>query len=803
MSLTRRELLGGGLAAASLCAAGVRASTAVSRPANVRWLLWYRRPASYWVEALPVGNGRLGAMVFGGTDHERLQLNEDTWWAGGPYDPSHPDARAALPEVRALLREGRYRDAQGLANARLMARPLQQMSYQTLGSLTLRAAVPGPVERYRRWLDLDRAVAVTEWQAGDALVQRRVYASARDHVLVVDYETDGEPADLVIAFSAGSGRVDGDELWHEGTNRAQHGNPGRLRCAAAVKVLADGAQVRRAAGGMSVTGARSLTLLVAARTSYRDWQHVDGDPVAAVRADLDAAAALARDARYERHLAEHRRLFAGFDLDLGEDPLPDVTTDDRIRYSHERRHDPYLAALYVQYARYLLIACSRPGTQPANLQGLWNDSDEPPWGSKYTVNINTEMNYWPAEPMGLAECVEPLVRMVEELAVSGARAAQVNYGARGWVVHHNTDLWRATAPIDGAFWGLWPTGGAWLCKHLWDRWDYGRDRAVLERIYPVLKGAALFFLDTLVELPDGSLVTSPSISPENAHHPEVSICEGPAMDRQILRELFGNVIEAARILGVDAGLAEELEQARRRLPADRTGRAGQLQEWLEDWDMDVPEIHHRHVSHLYALHPGHAIGPETPELYAAARRSLEIRGDDATGWGIGWRINLWARLGDGQRAYAVLRKLLGPERSYPNLFDAHPPFQIDGNFGGAAGILEMLVRDRPQRVDLLPALPWAWPEGHVRGVRLRGGLAADITWRAGRLVEARFTASVPVTREVAYAGEVRPLAMRAGEQRTLRFAPAGAHAARNQRTPRSSPAGACIAPDQPGRDSNT
>ncbi|WP_083942883.1 glycoside hydrolase family 95 protein [Sphingomonas soli] len=762
MRLTRRGALGAGLSAGLLAGPLAHATDAAPEVFPL-WSLWYRQPATRWVEALPIGTGRLGAMLYGGIGEERIQLNEGSFWAGGPYDPARPEAKAALEQVRALIWQGRHAEAQALADRDLMARPLQQMPYQTLGELRIALDGQARPDDYRRWLDLDAATVTSRWQAGGARYTRESYASAADQVLVHSIVSEGGvPLSARIALSRAA-RVEGDTLWAEGNNREARGVAGALRFALGVRVIAEGGRIEVEGEAVRVTGASRITLLIAARTSYRDWRHTDGDALGAARRDLDGAAARGLAALRSRHLAGHRRLFRGFDLDLGADPAPGTPTDERVRYSHDGRGDPHLAALYVQYSRYLLISCSRPGSQPANLQGLWNDSDTPPWDSKYTININTQMNYWPAEPMGLGECVEPLIAMIEDLAESGARTATTMYGARGWVAHHNTDLWRASAPIDGAFWGLWPTGGAWLCKHLWDRWDYSRDPALLERIYPLMRGAALFFLDTLVEHPDGSgLVTSPSISPENAHHPGVSICAGPAMDRQILRELFANTAECAALLKRDPTLQAQMRAAAASLPADRIGKAGQLQEWLEDWDMDVPEIQHRHVSHLYAVHPGHAIHRDTPELLRAAARSLEIRGDDATGWGLGWRINLWARLGNGARAHLVLRKLLGPDRTYPNLFDAHPPFQIDGNFGGAAGVIEMLVHDQPQRTEWLPALPDAWPSGSVTGLRLRGGITADLVWRDKGLAGLTLTASHPVERTFAYGGKLVTCKLRPG-----------------------------------------
>lgn len=916
--------------------------------------LWYTAPAKTWVEALPLGNGRLGAMVFGGTAEERLQFNEETLWTGRPRDYHREGAARHLPRIRKLLFEGKQEAAEELAQQVFMGKMINEDNYDSLkkawlekvlvpeemggdpsaagyddrswkemhvpaddgwrsgglegvngavwfrytfrlppdwkgkdlvlelgrirdkdityvngkkvgslegkdlnrtyrlpaqllvpgenviaiqvlsffdkggftgfddseeplsvypqgekerhliilskawkykvqnaappefpdymaryqpfGDLKIRFRHSGNVTSYRRALDISRAVASTSYEADGVRYRREYLASAPDQVIAV-HLTAGKPGK--ISFEAAlstphplssTRRVDDHTLALSLRIR-----DGALKGESYLAVKAAGGRVTVTDNGITVEEADSVSLFLAAATNFKNFKDVSGNPAAACKKTLQRLEKKDYQALKAAHIREYRKFFDTFSIRLGEaaaaaasavtDAAPGVPgtrpaapgslpTDERLK-AFEPGNDPALAALYLQYARYLLISSSRPGTRPANLQGIWNHLMLPPWDSKYTTNINLEMNYWPAEVLHLSRCHEPLFQLIEEVAENGRKTAKAHYGCRGWVLHHNTDIWRGTAPVNASNHGIWVGGGAWLCHHLWEHYRYTLDKDFLEdRAYPLMKGAALFYVDFLVEDPKtGWLISTPSNSPELG-----GLVAGPAMDHQLIRDLFRNCIRASRLLDVDADLRNVLEEKLAKIAPDQVGRHGQLQEWLED--KDDPDEKHRHVSHLWGVHPGHEITwDKNPELMKAARQSLIFRGDGGTGWSLAWKVNLWARFKDGNHAHQMLAHLLQPaidasgeERggTYPNLFDAHPPFQIDGNFGGAAGIAEMLMQSQNGYIELLPALPEAWPSGEVKGLRARGGFTLNFRWKNGQLQELTLLSNAGGTCELRY-----------------------------------------------------
>ena len=723
--------------------------------------LWYDRPAQTWTEALPIGNGRLGAMVFGNVFADRLQLNEETIWAGQPNNNANPEAKEYLPKIQQLVWEGRYREAQEMGTAHVQSRTNHGMPYQPFGNLSINFPGHTNYTNYIRELSLDSARAVTQYTVDGTAFRREYIASFTGNVITVHLTASKKGAVTFVAsltspHSDVTIASEGDEITLSGISGNHEGLKGKVSFTGRVTARCKGGTMRSREGALSIEGADEATLYISIATNFKHYDDISGNDVEKSERILKQALQTSYQEMKQSHVAFYQKQFNRVNLNLGSDRFAHLTTDRRVEQFKDN-NDLHLVETYFQFGRYLLICTSQPGNQPPTLQGIWNDSLYPAWDSKYTTNINLEMNYWPAEVGNLSDLTEPLLSLIKDISETGHQSARIMYDADGWVLHHNTDIWRVTGAIDRATSGMWPTGAAWMCQHLWEHWLYTADKNFLREAFPIMVGAARFLNQIMVKHPEkGYWVVCPSLSPENEHKHRATTAAGVTMDNELVSDLFTHVIQASNILGQNLALTDSLKEKLAQLPPLQIGRYGQLQEWLDDWDN--PDDTHRHVSHLYALYPSNQISPiNTPELAEAAKTVLIHRGDPSTGWSMGWKVCLWARLLDGNHAAKLISDQLSLVRNekkkggtYPNLFDAHPPFQIDGNFGCAAGIAEMLLQSQEtvvskrgnyQVIHLLPALPDAWSEGEVSGLKARGNHDVAMRWQNHRLQSATIKAT--------------------------------------------------------------
>ena len=763
--------------------------------------LWYDAPARQWTDALPLGNGRLGAMVFGTPAQERIQINEETIWGGGPHNNVNYAAKDGLDKIRTALWEGRRSDAQALCDEYISSKSAHGMPYQTAGSLMLDFDGITDFTDYYRELDINRAVALTRFKANGVEYTRECFVSFPDQVIALRLTASAKGAlsfkasynlpyrdDRILSRSA---QIDGKQATMTVSCKGDdhEGIEGKIRFTDKTLIIPQGGSMTSADNAITVNGADAVTIYISIGTNFVNYQSVGADENKA--ADRWLEPFIKGKKKYATVLAnnikEYQKQFGTVTLDLGTNDQAKLPTDQRVA-QFAQTFDPQLVELYFQFGRYLLICCSQPGGQAANLQGIWNESRQAPWDGKYTTNINVEMNYWPAFVCGIPQTFDPFLQLVKDCAEHGKETAQM-YGCRGWTLHHNTDIWRSTGAVDGAYNGMWPTGAAWFCQQIWDGYLFNQDRKYLEEIYPIMKSACEFFIDFLVEEPVSGhkyLVIAPSYSPENAPHVQdvlgkgnITTVFGATMDNQMMADLFGNMIDAAELMGEkDAEFVKTLKNVKSRLAPMKIGSWGQLQEWFEDWD--DPKDNHRHVSHLWGMYPGRQITADgTPDLFKAVRTSLEARGDESTGWSMGWKVCLWARLLDGNHAYKLIQDQIKPAGgrgfggrggTYNNLFDAHPPFQIDGNFGCTAGIAEMLVQSHTGKVVLLPALPDVWKDGTVKGLQCRGGFVLDeLTWKNGKPATVKVRSTVGGKLNISWNGQDQSIDTKSGKVYTIQF----------------------------------